>query len=357
MTLPKPRPDEAAYQTKLETGLQAFPARRANWETYQRRAKTARVDYLPIKMDYEIASRCNFKCVMCPVSTWPAGRRAEDTTFEQFNRSLDEQIGLVEVKLQGAGEPMLNKDYFRMIELAHQRHLWIRITTNGSLLSARENFRRVIDAGTDEINVSIDGSRSEIFEAIRKGSNFAQVVRGVEQMHGHCASLGALRTRAWSVVQKGNVDDMESIVDLCASVGFPRVTFSLDVDGWGMDDWGNHMDEFTRPDAPPSQERLLELIPRGLAKGIEVTFWKNADKYEPVPAKCCEWPFERAYISSEMKISPCCTISNPDTYSLGDAVPFVKSWHGADYEEFRRMHLEGRIPDVCKTCYNCKEHA
>lgn len=351
MILPKPSPDRERYQEKLARGLAAYPLRQRNWVAYQSRSRTAEVDYLPVKMDYEVASRCNFKCVMCPVSTWPAGRRAEDTTLEQFKASLDEQVGLVEIKLQGAGEPMLNKDFFSMIEMASQRDIWVRTITNGSFLRVKDNHKRIIDSGADEINVSIDGSRPEVFQAIRKGSNFEQVSRGVAMMHDHCASLGVVRTRAWCVVQQGNIDDLEDLVGACAAMGFPRLTYSLEADNWGMNEWESRMEETIRPATPPSEERLLGLVELGRSKGIEVTFWQSTDKYELTPAKCCEWPFERAFISSEMRISPCCTISNPDTYSLGSALPFVERWHSEDYKEFRRMHLEGRIPDLCKGCY------
>jgi MoaA/NifB/PqqE/SkfB family radical SAM enzyme len=349
--LPRPAPDTKAYLAKLGRGFADFPERRANWELYQSRTAREEVGYLPIKMDYEVASRCNFKCVMCPVGTWPGGKRAEDTTYEQFETSLLEQSGLVEIKLQGAGEPMLNKDYFRMIELAHSRHIWIRTITNGSLLRVNGNHRRIVDAGADEIQVSFDGSCAEVFQSIRRGSNFEQVCRGVREMHEHCARLGVLRTRAWCVVQRMNVHDLEEIVRTCSELGFPRVTFSLEADNWGLTEWESRMEETIRLEEPLVNERLLSMVDLGKSLGIEVTYWQSTDKYELKPGRLCEWPFERAFISSEMRIAPCCTVSNPDTYELGKALPFPSAWNSPEYQEFRRMHLEHRIPDVCKGCY------
>lgn len=33
--------------------------------------------------------------------------------YEDFEKSIEEQYGLIEVKLQGLGEPLLNPDFFK----------------------------------------------------------------------------------------------------------------------------------------------------------------------------------------------------------------------------------------------------
>jgi len=63
------------------------------------------------------------------------------------------------------------------------------------------------------------------------------------------------------------------------------------------------------------------------------------------------WPFERAYISSDMRVVPCCIIGNPEVSDLGDAQEFDKVWTNEAMEQFRRDHLEGRIPTECRSCY------
>src|SRR5271165_5179092 len=74
------------------------------------------VDFLPVKLDIENVSRCNFRCIMCTVSDWPHMKRADDMSLDNFKRLIDEQYGIVEIKLQGIGEPMMQgDDYFAMI--------------------------------------------------------------------------------------------------------------------------------------------------------------------------------------------------------------------------------------------------
>ena len=63
------------------------------------------------------------------------------------------------------------------------------------------------------------------------------------------------------------------------------------------------------------------------------------------------WPFERAYISSDERVVPCCMIANPQVSDLGSAKDFSATWHSKTFEDFRQAHIDGNIPDVCKTCY------
>jgi pyrroloquinoline quinone biosynthesis protein E len=67
--------------------------------------------------------------------------------------------------------------------------------------------------------------------------------------------------------------------------------------------------------------------------------------------KLCPWPFERLYVSSDMRIVPCCTIANPEVADFGAAADLVAIWRGETYETFRRDHREGRIPQICQGCY------
>jgi pyrroloquinoline quinone biosynthesis protein E len=52
-----------------------------------------------------------------------------------------------------------------------------------------------------------------------------------------------------------------------------------------------------------------------------------------------------------MRYVPCCIIGNPEVSDLGDARQLTAEWHGKSVADFRRAHLAGDIPAVCKSCY------
>ena len=108
LNLPAPKPALGIerYKAELTKRLLQYPRCASNYARYLKsKRRGIIVDYLPIKLDIENVSRCNFACAMCQVSEWPKGRRASDMSLEHFKEIIDEQYGLVEIKIQGLGEP------------------------------------------------------------------------------------------------------------------------------------------------------------------------------------------------------------------------------------------------------------
>jgi sulfatase maturation enzyme AslB (radical SAM superfamily) len=63
--------------------------------------------------------------------------------LEAFKNLLKEQYGAIEIKLQGMGEPLLQRDdFFKMIEYARSTYIWVRITINASLVHFRSRSVR-----------------------------------------------------------------------------------------------------------------------------------------------------------------------------------------------------------------------
>jgi pyrroloquinoline quinone biosynthesis protein E len=77
------------------------------------------------------------------------------------------------------------------------------------------------------------------------------------------------------------------------------------------------------------------------------------NKYTTDSAKnLCPWPFERAFVSSDLRVVPCCIIANPDVSEVGVIdKDFASVWKGETMTKFREAHLQGEIPDVCAFCY------
>lgn len=353
--LPEPLPalGRDAYLRERELALAASPEKKANYEKYMRsRRRSAEVDYLPIVLDVENVSRCNFRCIMCTVSEFPKGRRSRDMTVDELKRLIDEQVGLVEIKLHGLGEPLLQGDpYFEMIRYARQRHIWVRTVTNASALHVNDNYRKLVDSGINEIQISVDGADRATFETVRRGSRFDRVKENCRLINAYCRERGVVLTKMWTVVQKENAHQLPALVDFAAEVGFPSQVFSLQMHGWGDADLEKANDRRSM-DGHLEAERLLTLVDQGARLGVRVAFWNITAKYSTAaPETLCPWPFERSYVSAESRTVPCCMIGNPDKFEIAPGKTLKGAWDGPEYREFRRMHLEARLPDVCKACY------
>jgi MoaA/NifB/PqqE/SkfB family radical SAM enzyme len=351
-SLTRPYPDRALYDQTLAQGFRQFPQREENYRRYKLARRGITLDYLPIKLDIENVSRCNFHCTMCQVSDWPGFKRSRDMTLDEYRALLDEQIGLTEIKLQGMGEPLIGGEtYFSMIRIARERSIWVRSVTNGSLLNVKDNYKKVIDADISELHVSIDGATAPTYEAIRRGGKFGRTCEGAKLLNGYARSQNRMRTRMWTVVQAGNFPELEQLPVLAAELGFHRLSLSLDLNDWGQDAWREKNDTIDKQE-DFSLERAQNIEQIGLERGVEVTFWHIDAKYDTQSVETlCPWPFERAYISSEMRIVPCCMVANPSISDLGDAAHFARDWNGPAMQAFRSAHLKGEIPKFCQSCY------
>ena len=347
--LPRPEPSAGipAYDKELAARLTLDERCRENYQRYKRRRLTADPDYLPVKLDIENVSRCNFACTMCAVSKWPKGQRARDMTVEEFKQLVDENYGLVEIKLNGIGEPTMAGDkFFEMIRYARSKRIWVRITTNASLLHLRDNYKKLVDSGVNEIDISIDGADAPTFEGIRIQGDFDRVQRNCKLLNDYCLERGVVRTKMWTLVQKGNVRDLESHVYLAARLGFRNLVFSLQLHGWGDDQLeARNKSEMVEVE----EKRLQDFAVLGKTLGVRVAFWDVSSKFDQ--EHLCPWPFERAVVTSDSRTVPCCMIGDPDKFELGKGMSFLKAWTSDEYRDFRAAHLSGQIPSVCRACY------
>lgn len=349
---PEPVPDKAAYLAEREACLSLSPAARENWERYERSTRREAVlDYLPVRLDVENVSRCNFRCTMCQVSDWPKGQRAADMSLEDFKRLLDAQPGVVELKIQGFGEPTMGgEDYFEMIRHARARRIWVRTITNASRLHLRDCYEKLVDSDVNEIQISIDGATKEVFEGVRRGSVFEQVIKNCWMINRYAEVKDMLRTKMWTVVQEANAHQLEELIHVAEETGFKNMVFSFELIDFGQPKWKETNDAVSVSNRI-DLDRCWRLHAQAAARGIKLAFWFATERYEAAPGKLCPWPFERSFIASDMRIVPCCIIGNPEVSDVGDARRLAEEWNGPAIADFRRAHLDGSIPDVCRSCY------
>jgi len=127
-----------------------------------------------------VTDRCNFRCVYCR-SANPENHMAEHALlewdeYERLARILV-GMGIRKIRVTG-GEPLVRpgvEDFIaRMKALGVQD---LSMTTNGHLLA--ERCDRLVAAGLDRINISLDSLDREKFEQITRTKTFGQVLEGI----------------------------------------------------------------------------------------------------------------------------------------------------------------------------------
>ena len=91
-----------------------------------------RTPFLPTSIDVEPIDTCNFACDHCQVTHWT--RKTTRLTTERFVSILRQLPMLRQIKLQGMGEPLLNRHLIQMLEEGERWGGAIFVVTNGSVI-------------------------------------------------------------------------------------------------------------------------------------------------------------------------------------------------------------------------------
>ena len=128
-----------------------------------------------------VTDRCNFRCVYCR-SADPENHMAEHALLEwdEYERLVRILVGMGirKVRVTG-GEPLVRpgvEDFVARLKAIGVQDL--SMTTNGHLLA--ERCDRLVAAGLDRINISLDSLNREKFEKVTRTKTFDQVLAGIE---------------------------------------------------------------------------------------------------------------------------------------------------------------------------------
>ncbi len=128
-----------------------------------------------------VTDRCNFRCVYCR-SANPENHvgASELLSWDEFERVVTILVGLGirKVRVTG-GEPLVRpgvEDFIARLKTIGVADL--SMTTNGYLLADRCD--RLVAAGMDRINISLDSLDREKFERITRSKTFDQVIAGID---------------------------------------------------------------------------------------------------------------------------------------------------------------------------------
>ena len=129
--------------------------------------RDAAPDRLPRTLYVETTNRCNLRCRGCIQyrGSWEAPR---DLTLVEFEEIVDQASGAERFMLHGIGEPLLNPQLPAMIQRVKTGGASAAINSNGTLLD-RRMAEALIEAGLDELRLSLDAATPEGYAAVRGG--------------------------------------------------------------------------------------------------------------------------------------------------------------------------------------------
>lgn len=267
---------------------------------------------MPVEASIEITSYCNLRCIMC--SRTAMNRPAKHMHPSLFKKIIDQLAPSVElVYLHGLGEPLLNKNLFKMIAYAKKKGLKVGISTNATLLD-KKAAKKLLKSGIDYIIFAIDGATKETYEKIRIGGNFTQVEQNIKNF---LALKKKRKKTPFVVIQFIKMPENEKEVEIF------------------LKKWRHSGVQVVRI------KPVIDFFNQERTRGANLT-------------NHCFYPYRMVNIFFDGTVIPCCQDNYAD-YSLGNIgkKSLQEIWNGPQAEVLRLKLASGKRAEIslCRKCH------
>ena len=316
---------------------------------------------LPGSLYLETTSRCNSLCETC-ILTFGGREPQKDLSWDEFRRVVDQFPALDRVLLHGIGEPLLNRDLPRMIRHLKDRGASVAFNSNAITLSPAI-ARALLEAGLDELRVSLDASTRDTYARIRGVDAFDRVAANLERLAAVKGAHDVVRPRVslWFTALKDNIEEIPGLVPLAVRVGACAIHLQrLVYNGLGLARkeqslYGRLEEqeaELIRSTEAAARAAGLEFSASGAA-APEVSLTPSC---EGQPWTACRRPWTLVYVTVHGNVLPCCIApwitEHYDGIILGNLYrqSLEEIWWGEAYRTFRRDLQTVTPPEPCRGC-------
>jgi radical SAM protein with 4Fe4S-binding SPASM domain len=289
----------------------------------------------------ETGNYCNLQCPTCPTPASKICRQKELMSFDNFKKVIDNIKDSIHVALlYYTNEPLLSPDIFRMAEYAHDRGLYLEISTNATLLNEKKT-KELFDSKVDKVIVDFDGTTKEAYEQFRVGADFNQVLKNIKHL---CFQKQALKLKKpfidlQFVLNKFNQNQVAEVKRIAKELKVDRLSirsFALGKYAYSQEERKALTDKFF-PDTKEYQEKV-----RYKKTGDELDI-KNS------PKKC---PLAKSHlvVLVDGRVSMCCYDLNGQRIYGNVFVDKLKDiWFNPKVRAMRKQ-AENRGYALCQNC-------
>jgi len=310
---------------------------------------------------------CNFKCVMCecfspysPVQKErvAAGIAKREMKIELIRKIMEESRGspLREIIPSTMGEPLLYKDFEKIIDMCEEFNVKLNLTTNGSFprLGAEVWSKKLVPICSD-IKISWNGASKETQEKIMIGSQWERGLNDLKTLihvRDQHAEQGGNRCRITLQMTflETNVHELIDIVQLGISLGIDRIkghhlwahfdeikSLSMRQSADSIKRWNKAVkeaQEFAENHPLPNGEHILleNIYP------LDETATVNL-----LPDGVCPFLGKEAWVDTTGRFNPCCA-PDKERLSLGEFgnlndMSIEEIWQSDAYQDLRKNYL------------------
>ncbi len=311
---------------------------------------------LPILLQINATSKCNFNCPMClrQQLRGPAIKSATEMSFKFFKNLVDE-IKPLHVALDGLGEPLMFNELPKFIELCRDRGIITSLHSNMLLMSG-DKLKSFLKCVPNILTFSFHGATPESFWSVTQTDSFNVCVENFENLL-YNIDRRKTQLRIKCALQTKNLQDYGKMFECVKKWGLLGNCFITPVYDYGSKNG-------VLP-TPLDKKRVLGSLEEEIANCDEankkefLVKWRNAllnlkSVKEIQETGPCFLPWVSTSVSFQGDVFPCChLLERGKEYVMGNInnSKFSDIWNGPKYSEFRERLTDNRNGlEACKAC-------
>ena len=143
------------------------------------------LDDYPPYLQIEPSSICNFRCVFCYQTDESFSEKNSShmgsMTIDLYRKIVDEAEGNIEfLSLASRGEPLISRDFNKMMEYSIGKFLNLKVNTNASLMT-EAHCHALLCGGARTIVFSADAAEEPLYSQLRVRGKLDKVLKNIEQ--------------------------------------------------------------------------------------------------------------------------------------------------------------------------------
>ncbi|MBI1861417.1 MAG: radical SAM protein [Deltaproteobacteria bacterium] len=179
-----------------------------------------KIDDYPPCLQIEPTSICNYRCVFCyqTDASFTSNKSGflGQMSLDTFKKVVDEAKGQCEaITLASRGEPLMCKDFGKMLEYLQGKFLAVKINTNAWFLDEK-NIHAILQSGANTLVFSADSASEPLYSQLRVRGSLERVLKNIRlfrQIKSEQYSDSRMITRVSGVrfTKEQNLDDMDGL--------------------------------------------------------------------------------------------------------------------------------------------------
>lgn len=300
----------------------------------------------PRNLYIELFDMCRMNCIMCNQ------KRKNYFLPEKYINEIFDLLPYLDTILWQGGEVFLWKNFLFLLKLiSNYKRITQSVITNFQDVGEKE-IKSLVKIANVKLILSIDGVTKNTYENIRKGSNFAKLVKNINLLNKYKQMYRSdTELHINFVILKENYHEIPDVIDFAAKYKFISVSFNECLNPLhyenGIDlKLKNEIDSILKLAAVKALKNNIKIVMQYPNRTLMKLKKRNISDKRMI----CKNPWYKLFIGTNYNFAPDCTCLKRKKYDDNSSI--LSMWNSEFMQDYRKHILDIKNnPLICnKKC-------